>query len=139
MDLEDGLAPGLAMQSVHILRDQGEGRGAALQFSERIVSRVGFYFGQQATAPVIPFPAELRVTRKCFGRRQVLCAKLLPQPAGATKGGNAAFGGDTGAGEDGNAARLMEQATRTRKRVAGREHRCQSRMQPSKRGGLEAF
>ena len=52
-------------------------------------------------AQFIPAPDEIAITLESVGGRQLLCAVALPQASHrVAEGGDAAFGGDAGAGQE---------------------------------------
>lgn len=108
VQLENPAAAGEIVQAVDVLRDQGEGGLAALQFGERAMGGVGRGFGDLPPPPVIPLPHQARVAPESFRRGQVFGLKTLPQAARTAKGGNAAGRGDSGSRHDGNRAGLRQ-------------------------------
>ena len=61
---------------------------------------VGLAARDRFTAPVVEFPYQLGVLVESLGCGQVRGAMVLPQPSRATKCGDAAFGRDTGPGDN---------------------------------------
>jgi hypothetical protein len=99
VDFQDARAPGEVVQTIDVLGDQSEGGLSGFQTDQRVVRRVGCGLGNDLATPVVPLPDEARIARKSFGSGEVFGAKILPEPACAAEGWNAALGGNARAGE----------------------------------------
>src|SRR5579864_7624562 len=73
-----------------------------------MMAGIRFCLGQNAATPVVPFPDQLGIARKCGGCGQVLSAALLPESVVAAKCGHTAFRGNSGAGEYGDGSSLLQ-------------------------------
>jgi hypothetical protein len=75
---------------------------ALFKFGQRKMPRIGLRLGDYASAPVIPFPNQFRIALECFWGGEVFRPEIAPESAGSTKGRDAALGGNSRAGEDGD-------------------------------------
>jgi hypothetical protein len=73
---------------------------SALDFGEGDVGGVGFCGAGVAAALGVEAPDELWIGFPCFGSGDFFDAVAVPEASGASEGGQAAFGGDAGSGED---------------------------------------
>jgi len=97
------------MEVIHILRDESEGGDALLPFDESDVGRVWIGFGDEFSAPCVPFPDEARFAAEGGGGGEFLRFEFRPK-AGLriAKRRHTAFSGDARAGENGDALRDAE-------------------------------
>ena len=88
------------VESVDVLRDQGEIRKPLAPRREHVMRRVRFALRDHLPAPVVPLPHEFRIAREGLRSGEGFRFEVFPQPVGAAKRRHAAGGGDAGAGED---------------------------------------
>src|SRR5262245_33829454 len=96
------------MEPVDVLCDDAKPGSIARSARERDVCRVRYALLHDASAPSVPFPHEPRITCESFRSGEILGAVVLPQSAGAAKGGHTGLRADAGAGEDDNAMCLAK-------------------------------
>ena len=105
MQLEDVAAAGGLVQSVDVLRRQGEAVGEpALEGGEGVVAGVRGDALQAGPAGVVEAPHQGRVAGEAVGRRHVGDGVALPQARRAAERRHAALGRDPRARQDGDAA-----------------------------------
>ena len=92
MQLQDISTTSLLMEAVHILSYDRVRRN-------RIMSWIWLRFRDQAAAPVIPLPDQLRVSLERFLRREIFGPEILPKTAGPPKCRHSAFGRNPRAGQ----------------------------------------
>ena len=102
-------AAGAAMEVVHVLRDESEGRDTLLPFDEGYVGWIGFGFCDEFAPPCVPFPDEARFTAEGGWRGEFLRFEFRPK-AGLriAKRRDAALGRNTCTGKNGDALRGAE-------------------------------
>ena len=70
--------------------------------------RIRRRLGDDLPTPVVPFPNQAWIAIESLGRGEIFGAILAPKSAIATKRGDAAFDGNSGAGERNDAAGLLD-------------------------------
>ena len=98
------------MQRIHVLRGEGEVRGALLERHERDMTGVGFGMAVRCAAFVIPAPHQIRVARETGLRRKLFDAMRVPKAARAAKGRQPAFRRHAGARQHENGGRTCQPA-----------------------------
>src|SRR5437867_2521399 len=96
------------MQAVYVLRDQPEAIEAPFHLDERSMRWIGKFAGDDLAPPVVPFPYQARVSRKCFRCSQVLGPEVPPQAVCSPEGRHPAVGGDAGSREHSDRAGFRE-------------------------------
>jgi hypothetical protein len=96
---------GRCMQPINVLGDDRHAGARECQAGDREVRRVGCTAGDDLTTPAVPLPDQARVACERLRSREVLDTVVLPEAVLATKGRDAGFGADAGAGEDEDVAR----------------------------------
>ncbi|KAG1534194.1 hypothetical protein G6F50_015622 [Rhizopus delemar] len=97
-------AAGTLVQVVHVLRDDDQFGHVARQRRNGAVRGVRFGAQRLCAAPFIPAPDHIGMRAERFGCGQCLRIKARPQTGqGIAEGGDAAFRGNPGAGEDDDA------------------------------------
>ncbi len=71
------------------------------------MGRIRLDFAEPRPARVVEAVDQRGVAGKSLGRRHVLDPVAFPQPVGAAKGGEPAFGADPGAGQDDDVAKFV--------------------------------
>ena len=98
-----------SMQPVDILRDQFEGFEASLRRSQGNVPGIRLRRSDQTAPPRVPAPYQRWIRTKAILGRKLHRIEFRPQSVCCiAKRWNAAFGGDTRAGKDRDAARLRD-------------------------------
>ena len=104
VQFDDVATAGGAVEAVDILRDEGEFGSLLLEAGERAMTWIGLGGGDALAAPVVPFPGEFGIAREGFRSSELLGPVVVPQAARAAESGDAALGGNAGAGENGDGA-----------------------------------
>ena len=95
--------PACWWQTIDVLGDEYQLRDTRLERRQHPMPGIGGCAGSQFAAPGVPLPHQTRVTAEGFGRRQISRLILRPQTSlRLTKSGQAAFGGDARACQDGD-------------------------------------
>ena len=105
---------GVLMQIVDILRDQRRNLAGAVEPGERAMAAARFRLGETLLHDEAPPPglvAHLAAGHEFVERDRLV---LGPQAAGRAEIRNAAFGGDAGAGERHDGARVLDQVAQAR-------------------------
>ena len=102
MKLDDVARAGAGVKAVDVLRDDER----VAQFRDRFVCRIRLRAPHDFSPHLVPLPHELRVAGECLRRRKIFGSKVSPEATVAAKGGDPAVGGNPGAGEDDDRARL---------------------------------
>lgn len=106
---DDARASATLVQSINVLRNQGQSINAFGELSKRNMPGVRARLRDQLSAPSVPAPDELRVAQECFGRRKIRGVILLPEPGlRFPKCRYAALGGYPGACEHADMLRLSQ-------------------------------
>ena len=101
MHVKQSLRPGAFVQVIDILRhDQKLARPLRVEPGKRVMRCIGLDGAERRAPCVIEAVDGFGIARKRLRGAHILDAMPLPQPAGAAKGGDAAFGGNPRAGED---------------------------------------
>jgi hypothetical protein len=97
------------MESVDILGDEIEFGDVTFEFDQSEMARIGMDGADAFAPPGVPIPDELGISQKRLPSCEVFGLEVGPE-AGLSipKCGNAAFGGDPRAGEDGDAPGLPQ-------------------------------
>ncbi len=92
---------GTFVQIIDILRDNGQvALPPGIKPRERMMRCIGLLGLDRGAPHIIKSQHQIGIAGKGFGRRHILDAVLLPQPAASTKGINPAFRAHAGAGQD---------------------------------------
>jgi hypothetical protein len=108
VQLDHAGTAGRAVQAVDVLRDQPK-IDAALDRSERAMTRVRSGLADQFAPPRVPVPDEFRIARERRRRRELLRIVFRPEPGlRIAKRRHAGFGGNARAGQRGDHARTAQ-------------------------------
>lgn len=89
------------VQVIDILSDDQQiPAPCGIEMPERPMRGIGLGFLDMLTAHVVETEHQIGIARKALGRRHVLDAVPLPQPAGVAKRPDSAFGGNSGTSQD---------------------------------------